>query len=673
MVSPASEARLRSVKYLLQAAGVAAAYFIAGKIGLAVPFTHTNVSALWPPAGLALAAVLLFGYQMWPAIFLGAFLVNFVTPIPAIAALGIAAGNTLAALAGAYLLRRNPRFNPALVRISDAIRFILLGGVVGSLISASNGVLVLSAAQLHPWASLGVAWLVWWLGDTMGVLIVAPLVLGVAGRRDLLGGRSLAEASALLLTTAVAAIVVFDDRVMFVFNEELFAFFLVPFVIWGATRFGTAGSAAVMAVIASIAVWESAQDSGPFVHAAGVFHGAALLQLFLGVVSVTGLILAAVICERDTAEETLKRRQELQRQTELLHAITQNATAGLLMIDLNSRCTFMNPAAERITGFSFAEMNGRIPHEVLHHTRPDGSPYPPAECPLNRALPRMQPMHDIEEFFIHKQGHFYPVRCSARPIVEDGKAIGTVWEVQDVTRQKKTEKALLESEKLALMGRTSAVIAHEINNPLAAITNLVYLLQQHPTLDEGAQAHVLALRKEVARVAHITKQTLGFYRTAQTPMPVRLSQVADEAIEACAKIVKEKGVNIARNYQSLGDIQGYPIELRQVFVNLLDNAIEAVRPGGNIVVDVSEVESARDHRPSVKVVVSDDGPGIPTELKSEIFEPFFSTKGEKGTGLGLWVTRSIVYKHEGSIEVLGNGGPGPRGTAFSIVLPKTLG
>lgn len=673
MVSLTSEARPRPIKYILQTAGVAAAYFIGGKIGLAVPFTHTNVSALWPPAGLSLAAALLFGYRVWPGIFLGAFLVNFLTPIPAPAALGIAFGNTLAALTASYWLKRSPRFNPALVRVSDVIRFILLGAVVGSLISASNGVLVMTAAQLHPWANPGLAWLVWWLGDAMGVLIVAPLLLGVWRRRDLLRGRSIAEATALLLATAVATFVVFDDRVLFVLNEQLFAFFLVPFVIWGATRFGTAGSAGVMAVIAAIAVWESAQDSGPFVQAEGAFQGAALLQLFLGVVSVTGLILAALICERDTAEETLKRRQELQRQTELLHAITQNATAGLLMIDVNSRCTFMNPAAERITGFSFREMNGRVPHEVLHHTRPDGSPYPPAECPLNRALPLMDPVQDIEESFIHKQGHFYPVRCSARPIVENGAAIGTVWEVQDITRQKKTEQALLESEKLALMGRTSAVIAHEINNPLAAITNLVYLLQNHPTLDEGAHRHVAALRKEVARVAHITKQTLGFYRSAQRPVPVRLSQVADDAIEACAKTVKEKGVNIARNYQSIGEIQGYPIELRQVFVNLLDNAIEAVSPGGNVAVDVSEVKSARDHRPSVKVVVSDDGPGIPTELKSEIFEPFFSTKGEKGTGLGLWVTRSIVYKHEGSIEVMGNGGASPRGTAFSIVLPKSLG
>jgi PAS domain S-box-containing protein len=666
MVRFTSEEQLRRFQYLLQLAGVFVAYFVGGKIGLAVPFTHTNVSALWPPAGIALAAVLLWGHRMWPAIALGAFLVNFLTAIPPLASLGITFGNTAAALIGGYLVRRNPRFDPALLRISDVLRFILLGAA-STAVSATNGVLVLSAASLHPWSSAAFAWFVWWLGDTMGVLIVAPLMLGLATRRDLLRGRSIVEAAILVSATALAAFVIFDRRVIFAAYEDFFAFFLVPFVIWGATRFGTAGSAAVMAVIAAIAVWQSALGAGPFVHAQGIFQNAVVLQFFLAVVSVTGLILAAVICERDTAEETLRRRQELQRQTELLETITRNATAGLLMIDVQSRCTFMNPAAERITGFSFQEMKGRMPHEVLHHTRPDGSPYPASECPLNRALPLMQPVQDLEEVFIHKQGHFYPVRCSARPIVEQGVAIGTVWEVQDMSRQKKTEQALLESEKLALMGRTAAVIAHEINNPLAAITNLVYLLQKHPTLDRQAREYVMSLMTEVARVGQITKQTLGFYRGSKSPVPLKLAQVADEALESCTKALKSKGVSVTRQYRSNGEMRGYPVELRQVFVNLISNAIEAVHPGGNICIEVSEAPTH--DRPAVRVVVSDDGTGIPDELKTQIFEPFFSTKGEQGTGLGLWVTRSIVYKHEGSIEVTSNNNAG---AAFSIVLPKAV-
>jgi PAS domain S-box-containing protein len=559
-----------------------------------------------------------------------------------------------------------------LLRISDVIRFILLGALVSSVVSASNGVLVLSASQLHPWAGALPAWVVWWLGDAMGVLIVAPLILGVMTQRKLLNTRSLAETAMLIAATAAASFVIFDSRVIFDLNEQLFAFFLVPFVIWGAIRFGATGSAAVMAVIAAIAVWESAHGSGPFVRADGAFRNAASLQLFLAVVSVTGMILAAVICERDTAEETLHHRQELQRQTGLLQTITQNATAGLFMVDAENHCTFMNPAAERISGFSFAEIKGRRLHDAVHHTRPDGSPFPISECPLVGALPRGRPLHEVETTFIHKDGHFYPVRCSARPIFENGVARGMVVEIRDVTQQKKTEQALLESEKLALMGRTAAVIAHEINNPLAAITNLVYLLERHPTLDQPARDHVAALTREVARVSHITKQTLGFYRGGKTPVELSLTQVADEAVEASSKALKEKRIRVTRNYSSPGVMRGYPIELRQVFVNLLDNAIEAVQADGNIGIEVSEVRDSQDDRGAIKVVVSDDGPGIPEALKSEIFEPFFSTKGEKGTGLGLWVTRSIVYKHEGSIEVTSNGGPNRTGAAFSIVLPKAL-
>lgn len=668
MVLTTGEGQQRRFRYLLQLTGVFLAYFIGGKLGLAVPFTHTNVSALWPPAGVALAGVLLWGYAMWPAIALGAFLVNFLSGIPALTAAGMAAGNTVAALLGGYLLLRNPRFDPALLRISDVLRFILLGAA-STAVSASNGVLVLAASNLHPWTSTAFAWFVWWLGDTMGVLIAAPLILGLATRRDLLRGRSIAEAAILVGATTLAAFIIFDQRVVLATYEEFFAFFLVPFVIWGAIRFGTAGSAAVMAVIAAIAVWQSSLGVGPFVHPQGIFQNAIILQFFLAVVSVTGLILAAVICERDTAEETLRRRQELQRQTELLETITGNTAAGLLMVDGDGICTFMNPAAERISGFTFQEVKGRRLHDVMHHSHSDGSPYPISDCPFSNALPRREAIQDVEDLFIHKLGHFYPVRCSARPIVGSGEAAtGTVVEFHDISRLKKTEQALLESEKLALMGRTAAVIAHEINNPLAAITNLVYLLQKHPTLDQRAREYVVSLMAEVARVGQITKQTLGFYRGSKNPVPLQLAQVADEALEACAKTLKSKGVSVTREYRTAGEMHGFPVELRQVFVNLISNAAEAVQPGGNICIEVSEASGAYE-RPAVRVVISDDGTGIPEELKSQIFEPFFSTKGEKGTGLGLWVTRSIVYKHEGSIEVTNNGSAG-QGAVFSIVLPK---
>src|SRR5919201_224766 len=215
MFLPRREELRPRVEYLLRLAGVFAAYFVAGRLGLAVPFTQTNVSPLWPPAGSALASVVLFGYSIWPAIAAGAFLVNFFSPIPHLTAVGIAIGNTSAALVGGYLLRRDRGFDPALMRLRGVMHFILLGAMASSIVSASNGVLVLRLARLHPWMGDLPAWLVWWLGDVLGVLIVAPLVLGMVTRRDLLRRRSLAEATLLLGATSAAAFVIFDQRVIF--------------------------------------------------------------------------------------------------------------------------------------------------------------------------------------------------------------------------------------------------------------------------------------------------------------------------------------------------------------------------------------------------------------------------------------------------------------------------
>lgn len=200
----------RTAAYLTKLVLVLVAYFVVGVVGLAVPFTSGNVSPVWPASGIALGAILLVGYRIWPAIVLGAFLVNLLTPIPPVAALGIAVGNTIGPLIGAWLLGRFTSFQPSLTHLRDVLALIAFAALGGTAISATVGCLTLSLTPINPWSSFGTAWLIWYLGDAMGVLIVTPLLLTFAGLRSIRESPQILNLAALLLGTVISCLLIFD-------------------------------------------------------------------------------------------------------------------------------------------------------------------------------------------------------------------------------------------------------------------------------------------------------------------------------------------------------------------------------------------------------------------------------------------------------------------------------
>jgi integral membrane sensor domain MASE1 len=284
-------------KYVLQLLIVFAAYFLAGKLGLAVPFTNGNVSPIWPPAGIALAAMLLAGYRIWPAVAAGAFVVNFLTPISPGAAVALAAGNTAGPLVGAWLLRRLPGFRPSLSRLEHVLGLILLAAPTGAAISATVGVTVLFTTHVDPWLRFWPAWLVWWLGDVTGMLIVAPLVLTVLSQKRSTGARHIPELAALFGVALLVCLTIFDGPVGAGIENDVLAFAVLPVVLWGAIRFEIPGAAGVTLLISCMAVWETGGGFGPFVRN-GTLQNATMLQAFIAVISVSGLTLASVIAER---------------------------------------------------------------------------------------------------------------------------------------------------------------------------------------------------------------------------------------------------------------------------------------------------------------------------------------------------------------------------------------
>ncbi len=238
-----------------------------------------------------------------------------------------------------------------------------------------------------------------------------------------------------------------------------------------------------------------------------------------------------------------------------------------------------------------------------------------------------------------------------------------------LAQRRKTEVALLQSEKLAVAGRLAASIAHEINNPLESVTNLLFLIGSSSSLEE-AKIYAATATDELARVSEIAIHTLKFFRQLSKPTSVYLTDLVDSALVLYQGRLVSACVTVEKDFRTCPPITAMAGELRQVVVNLVGNALDAMRGGGtlNIRIDRGR-EYSNGSRPGMRLTIADSGSGISPEIKSRIFEPFVSSKGDTGTGLGLWVCSEIIRKHGGTIRFKSSSSPPSTGTVFSIFLP----
>jgi signal transduction histidine kinase/CheY-like chemotaxis protein len=305
--------RAAILRWLLSVLVVAAVYLASAKLGLSLAFVAEQVSAVWPPTGIALAAVLLFGYQIWPGIALGAFIANATANEPILTACGIACGNTLEAMVGAWLLKRMIGFDNSLQRVKDAIGFIVIAAFASTMVSATIGVTSLCLGRVYlpalertiEWSDFWSLWSVWWLGDAIGALVVAPVLLTWFSAGGKLPWRRRIEALVLIAGLTVTSWITFLGGFTTGLGGASLAYIVFPFVIWAALRFGQPGATAVTFVASSLTILATLRGLGPF-GSGPVHERLLLLQVFMGVVAVTALLLGAAIAERRRAEAELK-------------------------------------------------------------------------------------------------------------------------------------------------------------------------------------------------------------------------------------------------------------------------------------------------------------------------------------------------------------------------------
>jgi PAS domain S-box-containing protein len=433
-------------KYLAQITLVFAFYFVAGKLDQVLPMINGSIGPVWPASGIALAALLLFGYQVWPGVAAGAFLVVLLrpNPLPPTAAAAYVTGITLAALTGWFLLRRIVNFNPSLSRLRDAFGFIVLGAFSSSVVSASIGASVLYAVHVRGWSGFGRAWLVYWLGDSMGVLLVTPLVLSLVNLRRSHVRARIPELAALLVLLTASCIIVFSELPFIPVRLHILAFAVLPFVIWAALRFGMSGATLSTFIIAAIATVETALGFGPFAQNTP-FVNAILLDIFFAVLSVSGMTLAATIAEREQAEkerEQLVRKQAAMQARFRLAAIVESTDDAIIGKDLDGIVTDWNKGAERIYGYSADEMIGRSISILAPRDRADDLPR------LLRKINDGDSVNHFETCRLRKDGARIDVSLTVFPVIDaEGRIVGSSGIARDISERKHQEAILRESEE----------------------------------------------------------------------------------------------------------------------------------------------------------------------------------------------------------------------------------
>ena len=371
----------------------------------------------------------------------------------------------------------------------------------------------------------------------------------------------------------------------------------------------------------------------------------------------TGRVIGASKIARDITD-----RIQAEQNRARLAAIVDSADDAIISKDMNGVVTSWNKGACRLFGYEEEEIVGQsillvIPEELRYE-----------EDEILRKLREGEKIEHYETTRLHKSGEILDVSVTISPIRNlAGEIVGASKIARDISDRKKMEKLLIQAEKLAATGRMAAAIAHEINNPLASVMNLVFLARQDGVTRSEIQSYLATAETELERVSHIARQTLGYYRDTGAPTEVYLHDLMENVLSIYRNKLLGYGVVVESKFHDLRKISVRAGEIVQVFSNVVLNSIDAMPRGGKLSISISQTMKLDGD--GIQVIVADTGSGIKGEDLAQVFEPFFTTKKNLGTGIGLWIAKQLVERHRGQISLSSSTDAEHSGTVVTIYLP----
>jgi PAS domain S-box-containing protein len=669
---------------------IAGSYFLAGKLGLSLAYVNASASAVWPPTGIAVAALLLFGTRLWPAIFAGAVLVNLTTSGSVWASIAIASGNTLEAVTAVWLVVRFAGGRLAFERTRYILRFTALAALTAPLIAASIGTAALLAAGLATMAEAPSIWITWWLGDAVGTIVVAPLI--ILWKPPSLAGWTASraiEALALAAAVVISAIVVFGDSPVGAARLPI-EWLAVPVLLWAAFRFGAWTTSVAAAMLSAFAIGGTMRGFGPFV-LADPNDSLILLQAFIGVITIVMLAAAAEVAMRRNVEREMRslnqaleqrvgtRTAELARVHARLIEAQQVAHVGSWEWDMTTNTLWWSEQMCRIYGLEqppagYEEylalvhpFDRVLVHETVHRASVEGTPIA------------------FDHRIIRPDGTVRTLHAEGRVAVgPDGRVVRMVGTGHDVT-----ERAAAEQQRAQLLieqaGRRDAekasrakdqflaTLSHELRTPLNVAVGWAQLLRSTMLPEPRSAAAVQAIYRNLQLLARLVSDIIDVSRITAGAFTlesrtVDLSTVIQGAVDTVRDTAAARGMSLVVRMPPEAVVTGDDRRLQQVVWNLLSNAVKFGRDGGCVTLSVAAEHDA------VTIVVEDDGQGIAPEFLPHVFDEFRQqdashTRQHGGLGLGLSIARHLVELHGGSITAA-NRVEG--GAMFTVRLPADV-
>ena len=361
---------------------------------------------------------------------------------------------------------------------------------------------------------------------------------------------------------------------------------------------------------------------------------------------------------------------ELKAERETLEVMLENLPVGVILAKPTGEIVTANRRVELLLRHPILPSADIASYSNWPVSRADGAPLQTEEFPLARAMKEGHPIPPEDFLYERGDGTKGWINMAASPVFnENGEVTGGVLAISDVDQQRRSELALVQNEKLAAVGRLAASISHEINNPLEAVTNLLYLTRNCEGLPTEAKDYLDSANQELGRVSQIVSHTLRFHRQSTKPRAVTAEELLEPTLGIFAGRLANSQVEVAVRHRGHDPVICYEGEIRQVLNNLVGNAVESMRTGGKLTVRSESSRSWVTGTPGVRILVADKGSGMSPEVIKHIFEAFYTTKGINGTGLGLWISRGIVEKHHGTLRFKSSAVPGRSGTVFSLFLP----